>query len=320
MSISIKLSLNIFVGTIKTYLHKKIMYFYSELINYISMNLQIEQMHPLILNVGLAIHNADWNWKNVNSPFTRLYYIVEGNAKIELPDGLYTLRPNHLYCIPAFTRHTNICDSHFTHYYLHIYEDKCSENDWLDHWKFPIEIEATELDYVLFKRLCRINPHMALQKSDPATYDNNLTLMQNLIKNRQRAFCDKVESRGIVFQLLSHFLKHAQPKNEMEDNRIAKTVLYIRKHLNETIELETLAKISCLSKDHFIRLFKKKLGNTPLQYINQKKIEKAQLLLITEDISVKEIAFQLAFEDYSYFNRLFKKITGVTPQKYRRLY
>lgn len=284
------------------------------------MNLQVEQMHPLVLNVGLAVHNADWNWKNVNSPFTRLYYVTEGSAQIELPDGIYTLSPKHMYFIPAFTIHTNICKSNFVHYYLHIYEDHYSDNDWLDHWKFPVEIEATDLDLALFKRLCEINPHMTLQKSDPTTYDNNPTLMQNLIKNRQRAFCDKVESRGIVFQLLSRFFKQGQSKIEMEDNRIAKTVLYIRKHLNEAIELEKLSEISCLSKDHFIRLFKKELGTTPLQYINQKKIEKAQLLLITEDIAVKEIAFQLAFDDYSYFNRLFKKITGVTPQEYRRLY
>lgn len=284
------------------------------------MNLQVEQMHPLVLNVGLAVHNADWNWKNVNSPFTRLYYVAEGSAQIELPDGIYTLSPKHMYFIPAFTIHTNICKSNFVHYYLHIYEDHYSDNDWLDHWKFPVEIEATDLDLALFKRLCEINPHMTLQKSDPTTYDNNPTLMQNLIKNRQRAFCDKVESRGIVFQLLSRFFKQGQSKIEMEDNRIAKTVLYIRKHLNEAIELEKLAEISCLSKDHFIRLFKKELGTTPLQYINQKKIEKAQLLLITEELAVKEIAFQLAFEDYSYFNRLFKKITGVTPQEYRRLY
>lgn len=284
------------------------------------MNLQVEQMHPLVLNVGLAVHNADWNWKNVNSPFTRLYYVTEGSAQIELPDGIYTLSPKHMYFIPAFTIHTNICKSNFVHYYLHIYEDHYSDNDWLDHWKFPVEIEVTDLDLALFKRLCEINPHMTLQKSDPTTYDNNPTLMQNLIKNRQRAFCDKVESRGIVFQLLSRFFKQGQSKIEMEDNRIAKTVLYIRKHLNEAIELEKLAEISCLSKDHFIRLFKKELGTTPLQYINQKKIEKAQLLLITEELAVKEIAFQLAFDDYSYFNRLFKKTTGVTPQEYRRLY
>lgn len=271
------------------------------------MNLQVEQMHPLVLNVGLAVHNADWNWKNVNSPFTRLYYVTEGSAQIELPDGIYTLSPKHMYFIPAFTIHTNICKSNFVHYYLHIYENHYSDNDWLDHWKFPVEIEATDLDLALFKRLCEINPHMTLQKSDPTTYDNNPTLMQNLIKNRQRAFCDKVESRGIVFQLLSRFFKQGQSKIEMEDNRIAKTVLYIRKHLNEAIELEKLAEISCLSKDHFIRLFKKELGTTPLQYINQKKIEKAQLLLITEELAVKEIAFQLAFDDYSYFNRLFKK-------------
>lgn len=284
------------------------------------MNLQVEQMHPLVLNVGLAVHNADWNWKNVNSPFTRLYYVTEGSAQIELPDGIYTLSPKHMYFIPAFTIHTNICKSNFVHYYLHIYEDHYSDNDWLDHWKFPVEVEATDLDLALFKRLCEINPHMTLQKSDPTTYDNNPTLMQNLIKNRQRAFCDKVESRGIVFQLLSRFFKQGQSKIEMEDNRIAKTVLYICKHLNEAIELEKLAEISCLSKDHFIRLFKKELGTTPLQYINQKKIEKAQLLLITEELAVKEIAFQLAFDDYSYFNRLFKKTTGVTPQEYRRLY
>lgn len=284
------------------------------------MNLQVEQMHPLVQNVGLAVHNADWNWKNVNSPFTRLYYVTEGSAQIELPDGIYTLSPKHMYFIPAFTIHTNICKSNFVHYYLHIYEDHYSDNDWLDHWKFPVEIEATDLDLALFKRLCEINPHMTLQKSDPTTYDNNPTLMQNLIKNRQRAFCDKVESRGIVFQLLSRFFKQGQSKIEMEDNRIAKTVLYIRKHLNEAIELEKLAEISCLSKDHFIRLFKKELGTTPLQYINQKKIEKAKLLLITEELAVKEIAFQLAFDDYSYFNRLFKKTTGVTPQEYRRLY
>lgn len=284
------------------------------------MNLQVEQMHPLVLNIGLAVHNADWNWKNVNSPFTRLYYVTEGSAQIELPDGIYTLSPKHMYFIPAFTIHTIICKSNFVHYYLHIYEDHYSDNDWLDHWKFPVEIEATDLDLALFKRLCEINPHMTLQKSDPTTYDNNPTLMQNLIKNRQRAFCDKVESRGIVFQLLSRFIKQGQSKIEMEDNRIAKTVLYIRKHLNEAIELEKLAEISCLSKDHFIRLFKKELGTTPLQYINQKKIEKAQLLLITEELAVKEIAFQLAFDDYSYFNRLFKKTTGVTPQEYRRLY
>jgi mannose-6-phosphate isomerase-like protein (cupin superfamily) len=75
-----------------------------------------------------SIHNADWNWKNVSSPFTRLYYIMEGTAQIIFPDGMQELKPHHLYLVPSFTTHSYQCNSHFTHYYLHIYEDHQSES------------------------------------------------------------------------------------------------------------------------------------------------------------------------------------------------
>lgn len=281
------------------------------------MKLQVEQLHPLVLNVGKAVHHADWNWKNVSSPFTRLYYVTEGTAQIELSDGVHVLTPGHMYFIPAFTVHTNICDSYFVHYYIHIYEECHSDEDWLDKLEILLEVETGELDLLLFRRLCEINPYMSLEKSDPETYDNNPTLMRNLLLNKQRPFYDKIESRGIVLQLLSHFFKRAQYKVEIKDKRIEKAVFYIRKHIYEAIDLDMLAQNSCLSKDHFIRLFKKETGTPPLKYINQKKIEKAQLILVTETLTIKELAYRLAFEDYSYFNRLFKKITGLTPQQYR---
>ena len=283
------------------------------------MTQSIDQLHLLILNVGLAIHNADWNWKNVSSPFTRLYYIMEGTAQIIFPDGMQELKPHHLYLVPSFTTHSYQCNSHFTHYYLHIYEDHQSESGILEDWNFPIEIPAGNLELPLIKRLCEINPTMQLPQSDPTSYDNNPTLIRNIIKNKQRTFCDKVESRGIVYQLIARFLKDAKPKVEVNDNRIQKVLSHIRKNIYKTVDIDSLAAISCLSKDHFIRLFKKEVGTTPLQYINQKKIEKAQLILITEDIPVKNIAYLLAYEDHSYFNRLFKKITDVTPQQYREL-
>lgn len=284
------------------------------------MTQSIDQLHLLILNVGLAIHNADWNWKNVSSPFTRLYFVTEGTAQIVLPTGTQELKPNHLYLIPSFMTHSYICDSHFAHYYLHIYEDYQSESSILEDCNFPIEMSAGDLELPLIKRLCRINPTMQLPQSDPTSYDNNPTLIQNIIKNKQRTFCDKVESRGIIYQLIARFLKDARPKIEINDNRIQKVLSYIRKNIYKTIEIDTLAEISCLSKDHFIRLFKKEVNNTPLQYINQEKIKKAQLILITDDIPVKNIAYLLAYEDHSYFNRLFKKTTSVTPQQYREMH
>ena len=284
------------------------------------MTQSIDQLHLLILNVGLAIHNADWNWRNVNSPFTRLYYVTEGAARILLPTGIQELKPDHLYLVPSFTTHSYLCDTHFVHYYLHIYEDHQSESSILEDFSFPTEIPAGDLELPLIKRLCGINPTMQLPQSDPTSYDNNPTLIKNIIKNKQRTFCDKVESRGIVYQLMARFLKDAQPKTEINDDRIQKVLSYIRKNIYKTIDIDSLAAISCLSKDHFIRLFKKEINNTPLQFINQKKIEKAQLILITDSMPVKNISYLLAYEDHSYFNRLFKKLTGVTPQQYRDRY
>lgn len=284
------------------------------------MTQSIDQLHLLILNVGLAIHNADWNWRNVNSPFTRLYYVTEGTARILLPTGIQELKPDHLYLVPSFTTHSYLCDTHFVHYYLHIYEDHQSESSILEDFSFPTEIPAGDLELPLIKRLCGINPTMQLPQSDPTSYDNNPTLIKNIIKNKQRTFCDKVESRGIVYQLMARFLKDAQPKTEINDDRIQKVLSYIRKNIYKTIDIDSLAAISCLSKDHFIRLFRKEVNNTPLQYINQKKIEKAQLILITDSMPVKNISYLLAYEDHSYFNRLFKKLTGVTPQQYRDRY
>lgn len=284
------------------------------------MTQSIDQLHLLILNVGLAIHNADWNWRNVNSPFTRLYYVTEGAARILLPTGIQELKPDHLYLVPSFTTHSYLCDTHFVHYYLHIYEDHQSESSILEDFSFPTEIPAGDLELPLIKRLCGINPTMQLPQSDPTSYDNNPTLIKNIIKNKQRTFCDKVESRGIVYQLMARFLKDAQPKAEINDDRIQKVLSYIRKNIYKTIDIDSLAAISCLSKDHFIRLFKKEINNTPLQYINQKKIEKAQLILITDSMPIKNISYLLAYEDHSYFNRLFKKLTGVTPQQYRDRY
>ena len=77
------------------------------------MHNSIDELHIFTLNVGYAYHNADWNWQNVRSPFARLYYVTEGEAQIDIDGVVYTLRPEHLYFIPAFTKHTNICTGVF---------------------------------------------------------------------------------------------------------------------------------------------------------------------------------------------------------------
>lgn len=141
--------------------------------------------------------------------------------------------------------------------------------------------------------------------------------MQNIRRNLLLQPAETFETQGILLQLLSRFLKQAVHIHNITDSRIWKSIRYIRKNMDKDIDLETLAKICCLSKDHFIRLFKKELKATPVQYINQKKIEKAQLMLFVGNHSVNDIAYTLAFNNVSYFNRLFKRIVGCTPLEYK---
>lgn len=282
------------------------------------MEFNIDTFHPFVLNVGLARHVADWNWKNVSSPFARLYYVTEGYANIILADRVIRLRPGYMYFIPPFTKHSYACDSAFSHYYVHIYEAPQSVHLFLEDWNLPEEVEGSELELSAFTRLCSLNPAMKLPQSNPSTYDNSATLASNLLKNKQRPMYNKMASRGAVYLLLAPFFQTATPKITGMDVRVKKAIQYIRDHMSESINIEDIADMLYVSKNYFIRIFKKETGTTPVNFIIQRKMERAQLLLITESQPIKEIALSVGFEDFSYFNRVFKKVAGITPNEYRK--
>jgi AraC-like DNA-binding protein len=273
-----------------------------------------ENLNLVLLNVARKTHKADWNWKGVNSPFARIYMVESGSAKVIMPDGEHTIEPGYFYLIPAFVTHSYENDSTFTLYYIHIYD----EQNIFDRLGFPFKVQTNELDEVLMKRLLTINPGRELRRSDPETYDNLPTLIRNIVRNDQLHLHTLVETKGILLQLFSRFLEKASLKQETTDNRIIKVVRYIRENINRNISINELADFCYLTKDHFIRLFKKEMNCTPLQYINQKKIEKAQLMLVISDKSIKDIAYDLSFDNISYFYRLFRRLTGIPPSRYKK--
>ncbi|HBT85282.1 MAG TPA: AraC family transcriptional regulator [Porphyromonadaceae bacterium] len=280
---------------------------------------EIYSMQLILLNIGYAIHNADWNYKNVKSPFARIYLVKEGYARLHLPGNrIQDLRPNHLYMIPPFTMHSYECTNHFTLYYIHIYDNQKSDYFILEDLMYPVEIKAKNIDELLVERLFTINPDSALNHNDPKKYDNTTNLIKTINNQINRATHDLLETNGILFQLLSHFMVYSKDKYDIVDNRILRVVKYIRNNIHKDISIEELKDMCCLSKDHFIRLFKNDLQETPTQYIIQRKIERAQLMLITSDLLIKDIAYELSFENVYYFNRLFKKATGFTPSDYRK--
>ena len=123
-----------------------------------------------------------------------------------------------------------------------------------------------------------------------------------------------------MLMIMSHFIREAKLRIWTSDERMKRVLKHLHEHITDEIVIEDLANVACLTKTYFIRLFKQEFGISPVQYINRKKVERAQLLLFTTDKSVKEIAYMLGISDHSYFIRLFRKVAGITPQDYRRLH
>lgn len=282
------------------------------------IQIPIESMNLMLLNVGLARHNANWNWQDVNSPFIRIFFVTEGEALLHLPEEDIKLRPRHLYIIPAYTVHSYECHGLYEHYYLHMYEGFKNEISMQEVFELPREVEGDEGLEQLFEYMCDQLPEAQLPQSDPKSYDTSAHTSDYVARYRDMELWKKMKMRGAMLMIMSLFIRHARPRVWTRDERMKRVLEYIHVHINDGIDVEELAGIANVTKPYFIKLFKREFGSSPIQYVNHKKVEQAQLMLFTTEKSVKEVAFTLGFSDQNYFIRMFHKMTGVTPQEYRK--
>lgn len=279
----------------------------------------IDTINLLMLNAGYAELYADWNWKNVCSPFTRLYYVTEGEAWLDLPYGKVHLLPGFMYIIPAQTTHSYECYGTFKHYYIHLYMEEPNEGSIFDYYSYPeAGVEASGDEEDIFKAICAIHPEAVLPSSDPYIYDNSLTFAEYVKRANSLPDYSRMNIRGLLLVLFSRLQRYSRPKTWTSDARMSSILKFIRQHIGERIGTGRLAEAMCLSDQHVIRLFRRNFNETPMQFVTRKKMERAELLLLTTDKPIKGISYELGFSDLSYFIRLFKKTTGKTPLDYRR--
>lgn len=282
------------------------------------LQIPIESMNLMLLNVGLAQHNANWNFQNVSSPFIRIFYVVEGEAWLHLSDEDVKLRPRHLYIIPAYTVHSYECHGLFVHYYLHVYEGFKREMNLQEVYELPKEVDGSMGLEQLFKYLCSQLPYAQLPQSDPRSYDTSAQTLDYVARYCNMELWKKMELRGAMLMIVSHFIREARPRVWTNDERMKRVLEYIHANIGSQLNVEELSDLANVTKPYFIKLFKNEFDTSPVQYINRKKVERAQLLLFTTNKTVKEVAYTLGFSDQNYFIRMFRKIAHVTPQEYRK--
>jgi AraC family transcriptional regulator, arabinose operon regulatory protein len=95
------------------------------------------------------------------------------------------------------------------------------------------------------------------------------------------------------------------------------TLAFLQQNVHNSLSLAEMAEHADLSPSHFSRLFKEQTSYSPMDYFIHLKIQHACKLLFLTRMTVREIGYELGYEDPCYFSRLFKKIVGISPIQYR---
>lgn len=101
---------------------------------------------------------------------------------------------------------------------------------------------------------------------------------------------------------------------------LEKAIAFMQANLNQSIQLQDITAAAGCSGSQLSSIFKKITGYSPVNYLNQLKIQKACQLFYGTNGLVKEVAAQLGFDDPYYFSRLFTQLMGTSPKEYRKSY
>lgn len=119
---------------------------------------------------------------------------------------------------------------------------------------------------------------------------------------------------GILERFFSYSFDFIQIKHS---NVVYRVMDYIKENCAKKISLDDIAKHVYLSRSYLSSIFKEETGENISAYITRARVEKSKILLLEGAMSLVDIASACGFEDQSYFTKVFKKLTGVSPKKYR---
>ncbi|MEP6708090.1 MAG: AraC family transcriptional regulator [Pyrinomonadaceae bacterium] len=99
--------------------------------------------------------------------------------------------------------------------------------------------------------------------------------------------------------------------------RLCRARSFIDECYDLPLDLREISRQACLSRYHFLRLFRDAFETTPHQYLIHRRIEKAKELLLSERLSVTDVCFEVGFESLGSFSALFRRRVGDAPLSYR---
>ena len=140
---------------------------------------------------------------------------------------------------------------------------------------------------------------------------------ENSLHNRNEYYIKNL-LECILILLLRLDTSEAKPIKKQHNSQLNNAIAYLHNHFRENPSLSTIAEIAHYSSTHFSHVFRKKIGRSFNDYLNELKVAYAKQLLNTTNLKVIDIGYQSGFNSYNNFYATFKQYTNLSPAEYKK--
>lgn len=231
-----------------------------------------------------------------------LHYITRGEGSLILDNIEYELKENQgfLLCPGAVSKYI------------------ASETNPL-HFSWIGFHGLNALFYMKLANLSAENPIFTYNKDNKLR--DCLLEMGNMQNNRSFGTSLRMQSYlYLIFSVLidNNTTQHVTASKNTQYNYVRKSLEYIQENYMNDLNVNKLAEYMNLNRSYLCSIFKKILDTSPQNYIAQYRINKACDLLKNSSYSISDISLMIGYKDYAVFQRYFKKVTGLSPNQYRK--
>jgi AraC-like DNA-binding protein/mannose-6-phosphate isomerase-like protein (cupin superfamily) len=244
--------------------------------------------------------------------YFQIWYVKKGEFIHTVNNQQYQMVAGNLYVIPPYVVHR-----------LKIFRDKETEILGCEFIHDFIKDQLNEaLDYFLSDEGLS---HSQIALSGDNSIQVNQLLEEMLDEYNRQPEHHELIIKGCLLKLLAHLIREwnrmpsESPGKPSKINTLMESVIkHIHDNYQHEIRLEDMYKRALVSRTYFCDMFKQYTGKTFSEYVIDLRLSKSMELLLTSDMTVTDVCFHVGFNHLTYFSRLFKKHTGVSPLYYKK--
>jgi len=267
--------------------------------HYLINSEDLQNLNAKLLSIAFSKDEGDWKSIMHTHHFTELLFVVSGEGSFSFNQEQSPLRRGDLVIIPPYTEHT----------------ERSSQNHPLEYYVLGIDGISflSQKDRECTQVFCNF-------EHDPSIHE---LFRQMLYEIRTAQYGSQTICQHLLEILILKIIRSQQliPVS-INSIRMTKECAQIKEYLDsnyaEHITLDTLTGLTHMNKYYMVHSFTKYAGLSPIQYLNQTRLKRAQHLLKNTNYSISDIASSTGFSSQSYFTQIFRKNFNMTPVKYRQ--